>query len=167
MSIWKIILATLVIYTAGLFTGVLVLSTASKRPTAAAILSPKAIPVFPGSDVYREKFMERMKKDLQLTPEQTKRLETVFDESRERMKTLWEIVSPEVQGELKAVHEKIRHELTSDQREKFEVLIKTRARPKTPSPAGEKPPRDHRQAPPRNAPPRSGEPAPSVTPTNS
>lgn len=167
MNAWKVILATLVIYTAGLFTGVVAVSTASKRFASAPALPAKAIPVFPGSDVYREKFMERMRKDLQLTPEQSKRLEIVFDESRERMKTLWEIVSPEVQGELKAVHEKIRHELTTEQREKFEVLLKNRARPKAPNAGGEKPPREHRPTNPRNPPARSGEPAPAVTPTNS
>ena len=161
MNTWKVILATLIIYGAGLLTGALVFKGASRPVTAP---TSRTVPVYPGSDIFQERFFERMKKDLQLTPEQTQRLESIFRESRERMKTLWEIVNPEVKGELQAVREKINNELTPGQREKFEVLLKTRRHGPGQNPPAEVRPRDHHPSGTRNQPRRPGEPMPSAKP---
>lgn len=161
MNTWKVILATLVIYGAGILTGALVFKSPSRPPVA---VSPtRALPAFPGSDIFQERFFERMKKDLDLTPEQNKHLQGIFRESRERMKTLWDIVSPEMQAELQAVREKIQHELTVPQREKFETLLKERRRGPGPNQPGENRSREHRPSTPRNQPHRPGD-APSSKP---
>lgn len=159
MSAWKVILAALVIYAAGVFTG----GFAVKHTQTAPVRLPSG-PVFPGSDIFQQRFLERMKRELLLTPEQIKRLQTVFRESRERMKTLWEIVGPEMNAELRDVREKIRSELTPEQREKFEVLLKARRHPTGPAGSGDNRPREHRSDRPRSPQPGKSpaeKPAPS------
>ena len=159
MSTWKVILATLVIYCAGLITGALVIKTS--RPVASREMSAPPAWVFQGPDFVQQRFLERMKKELSLTPEQDRRLEVVLRESRERIKNWWEIISPEMQAELREVREKIRAELDSAQREKFEQLLKDRRHP-----AGEKHPRDRRPPGLRTNPPPGEIPRPAASQSN-
>jgi hypothetical protein len=145
VSTWKAILATLVIYCAGILTGGLVMKSIPGGNTR-EVPSP-----FQGPDFVQQRFLERMKKDLELTPDQTRRIENVLRESRERMKTWWEIIGPEMRTELKETQEKVRAELNPGQREKFEKLLKERRRPPGGPPGGERRPRDHRSNAPRGS----------------
>lgn len=146
MNTWKVILATLVIYSAGILTGTLL--TTALRPVAAS-RPPTPVPVYPGGDIFQQRFLDRLKNEVELTPEQIQRLEMVFKESRERMKTWWEIIGPEMQAEIQDVRDRIRLELTPEQREQFEKLIKKRHQA-PPSKAGEKRSFDHRAGPSRS-----------------
>ena len=74
--------------------------------------------------IVQERFLQQMKRELNLTPEQTNRLDKIFAESRERMKILMDLIEPEWRGELRDVREKIVAELRPDQREKFEQMLK-------------------------------------------
>ena len=117
MKIWKIILSSLVIFAAGIFTGGVV-SKAFRPPLREFV-------ALPGS-MYQGRVMDRMKSELDLTKEQKERIAKIFNESHERMDILWKLINPEVQTELRDVREKIRAELTPAQREKFEQLLKQR-----------------------------------------
>ncbi len=168
MSAWKVILATIVIYCAGLITGGLVVR--SIQPPRAA--EPPPMP-FQGPEFVQQRFLERMKKELDLAPAQAQRLETIFRESRERMRTWWEIIGPDMRAELKDVREKIQAELTPAQREKFEQLLKER-RHAPGAPQGDRRLRDHRPSGPRapgrpagEAPPAVAPPQPPTSATNS
>jgi Spy/CpxP family protein refolding chaperone len=100
--------------------------------------------VFQGPEFVQQRFLERMKTELKLSPEQSQRMEALFRETRVKMKNWWDIVGPEMQTELREVKEKTRAILNSEQREKFEQLLKDRRRSPG-GPGGEKRPHDRRQ----------------------
>lgn len=131
MNSWKVILATMVIFGAGVITGgLLVKNTASPvqiRPprTAARTNQP---PIMPGQ-IQRMDFLLRAGNELNLTPQQHERIEKIIREGQERSRKLWEGVAPEIRKELQSVHEQIRNELTPEQRRRFEVLLKNVPRP--------------------------------------
>ena len=108
MKIWKVILATLVIFSAGVLAGGLVVK--SFQPPPQMVRQTNAVP-----ERWMQKvLLERMKADLNLTSEQKQRVERIFAESQERMSVLWDIINPEIQTELREVREKIRAELRPD-----------------------------------------------------
>ena len=116
MKIWKVILATLVIFAAGALAG----SILTKAFTPPA---PPPKPPLPPI-LSQQRFQEKLKKELQLTSEQTNRVDKIFAESNERIKILWGLVGPEMQKERRDVYESIRAVLAPEQREKFEQLLK-------------------------------------------
>jgi hypothetical protein len=116
VKIWKVILATIMIFAAGAFAGALFVK--SRTPP---VLPAKAH--VPGI-ISQERFQARLKKELALTADQTNRVDKVFAESNERIKILWSLIGPEVQKERQEVYESIRAILTPEQREKFEQLLK-------------------------------------------
>lgn len=124
MKTWKLILATFLIFGTGLVTGALLMK--ASRPRANRELPPPPAWVFQGPDFIQQRFLERMKRDLDLTPQQTARIENLLRDSRERVKTWWELVGPEMQAELQEARNKISAELTADQKEKFERMLKER-----------------------------------------
>lgn len=121
MKAWQVIVATLVIFVAGLVTGSVLSQRAAKPalPVARPELPPPPVPW-----IAQERFLQTMKRELALAPGQVQRLEVVFAESRERMRILMDLINPELQAEKREVAEKIRVELTPEQREKFEQLLK-------------------------------------------
>lgn len=127
MNAWKVILATLVIYSAGLITGGLLVRQG--RP-----LAPPQRPPFPSREdffsppIVQERFLEQMRVRLELTPEQFARLKGIFAESRERMRIINELVRPEMQAEIQHVRKRIHDELTPEQRRRFDELMRNRRR---------------------------------------
>lgn len=126
MNIWKVILATLVIFVAGLVTGVLVVwhsehlfSASSPHPTA----SPRPTPaVSPGG--LRLELLRRMQRDLNLTAAQHKQIDKILTDSQERSRKIMEPVAPAIREELAKTREEFRNVLTPEQRAKFDELIK-------------------------------------------
>jgi hypothetical protein len=122
VKIWKVILATLVIFAAGAVAGgILVQNGLLAR--SLKLSAPTPAPPVPGF-LSQQRFQERLKKELQLSEDQTNRIDRIFAESNERMKILWGLIGPEVQKELQEVRESIRAVLTPEQREKFEHLLR-------------------------------------------
>ncbi len=150
MRPWKVILAILVIFAAGLVTGALVVKSTQPKPPARrdAPYQPRLV---------QRTFLERMKKELALSPEQAAHLESVLGESRDRIQILWDILGPEIQAEYRDVQERIRAELTPAQREKFEKLLKAShaGRPGGPPPGDTHRPRGRREGSGSNRPPAS------------
>ena len=118
MSIGKVILvvlATLVIFSTGLITGVVLMKQLPKPappPSPAALQGPG-----PGW----QQFFHRIQGELDLTPEQNQRIMALLRESQERTRGL-------ARAEFGKVREQIRGELTPPQKEKFEQLVKDRQR---------------------------------------
>ena len=120
MKHWKVILATLVIFVAGLVTGaVLTRKTQPKAPTAISVET-----FFQGPFYIQKQFMGRMKQELALTEPQAENLEKIFANSRERIRILLDVVGPEMRQELDAVRQGIEKELTAEQHKKFEDLLR-------------------------------------------
>ena len=101
MSPWKVILATLVIFIAGLVTG----AVGAKR----LMKPPRPVPPEPMQPwMLREQFRCELDRRLRLTPEQNARIERAMREGQERVKEIWSLVGPEMQAELRAVREESR-----------------------------------------------------------
>jgi Spy/CpxP family protein refolding chaperone len=125
VSPWKVVLATLVIFVAGLVTGAVGVHRLVKtnRPP------PRAEPMHPW--MLRDGFRAELDRRLQLTPEQSESIERIMREGQERVREISSLVTPEIQAELKAVRAEIRDVLTPEQRREFEEIIRTR-RPRPP-----------------------------------
>lgn len=115
MNTWKVILATLVLFGAGVITGGLLvqhtLQPGSLRPARPAGVSRQSAPGM------RYEFLRRMGRDLELTMEQQEKIDAILKESQEKTR--------------KALHEQFqetkaafREVLTPEQRERFDELIK-------------------------------------------
>lgn len=116
MKLWKVILATIVIFAAGALAGGMLVKTFTP------LVPPPNPPVPP--ILSQQRFQEKLKRELQLTADQTNRIDKIFHESNARIKILWELVGPEMQKERQEVRESIRALLASEQRDKFEQLLK-------------------------------------------
>jgi hypothetical protein len=136
VSSWKIILATLVIFGAGVVTGVFVEKANRARNGGEVTLNI-------GPSLVQERFLERMRKELALTDDQFNCLEVVFRESRERMAVWWLWIEPELEREMAHVREEIRGQLNSEQRDKFAKLLREQRRSAGPPP-GDKQHKDRR-----------------------
>ncbi len=116
MNTWKVILATVVIFSAGVFTGGLLVKQTS-RPEP--VPSPK---------FGRIEMLRRLSQLLTLTPEQNEQLDTIMRESQERTKVFWELLEPELRAEFRKTRDEIREVLTPEQRKLFDELLKQRQR---------------------------------------
>jgi Spy/CpxP family protein refolding chaperone len=118
VNTWKVILATLVLFGAGVVTGgllvqhsILAKSPRAQHPAGVARQTP------PSPWGMRYEFLRRMGRDLDLTQEQRDRIDKILTESQEQTR--------------KAVHEEFqrtktafREVLTPEQQTKFDDLIK-------------------------------------------
>lgn len=119
VNTWKVVLATVVIFAAGVLTGGL---TARLQHRAEERLRP-------GADAWmlpRLEFLRRAQRELDLTDEQRRQIEAIFRESRERMRPVWQQALPEMRAELARVREQMREVLTPRQRDQFERLLQDR-----------------------------------------
>lgn len=82
----------------------------------------------PGPMGQRLEFLRRAQQELDLSPDQRARVEAHLDASQERIRKLWEPVPPQVRAESEALKGRIRAELTPDQIERFNRLVKSRNR---------------------------------------
>jgi len=127
---WKPILAALVIFAAGVVTGGMTLDL--KRSPWNLLAGPRSDSVHKPYasarwDIQLRDISKRMEEQLALTPEQRERVTTIVHETQGRMRTLWEDVAPRTREEMRQMREKIRAELTPEQRKKFEQIFKQRA----------------------------------------
>ena len=165
MNSWKVILAAVVIFGAGVLTGGLLVNCVDRSflknvplPFAGARLHPQMgghdqlrpeeFPRPRSPEILRKEFVERFDNALKLTPAQHDAIQKIITEGQEQNRQIWTNVAPKMRQEMERVHQQIRAELTPDQQKKFEALIKRFA--------PHRPPRD--EAPP--GPPQSTNPPP-------
>lgn len=123
MSAWKVILATLVIFGAGVVTGGLLVSYAvhaNQIPPKQAYAQPAVNPW----QLRNRELLRRMDRELDLTPAQRERIGKVVAESQERTKALWKPIAGPMNKEMQRLMGEIRDELTPEQRQKFNELSK-------------------------------------------
>jgi len=114
VNAWKVILATVVIFGAGVFTGGMLVKITNKPEMR------------PAPMVFRLEMIRRLTRELDLAPGQRARIERSLSESAERVKILGSLIDPEMREEFKKVHEEIRDVLTPRQRRRFEELQRER-----------------------------------------
>jgi hypothetical protein len=141
VKIWKVILATLVIFVAGVLTGAIVTRFAARPPhpllrfrepeTKAPVLvssnrEPRLTLPFsrPPARGLSKEFLARLDEELKLAPEQHRRIDKILEESQKRNKQLWETIAPELREEMKHTREQIREVLTPEQRKRMDELMK-------------------------------------------
>jgi len=166
VKIWKVILATLVIFGTGVVTGGLLVGVIGRinvHPRFAPLLdhAAHATPTGPTANPDRvvlpmgtpprralsKEFLERLNRELKLSPEQRQQVEEILTTGQEHTKAIWEKVAPEMRAEMKETREQIRAVLSPEQNARFQELMKARpakAKPEeakqAPHPAeGEKP----------------------------
>ena len=154
MNTWKVILATLVIFVAGVVTGGLLVSYADRAqqknrrflPRNNVRLPANANPSAFGSPRdpretqprlpnplqnhmlrgVRMEFLQKLEAEVRLIAEQRERIEKIIADGQLRNKELWERVAPEMRHEIAETQKRIREELTPEQRVRFEELMKSR-----------------------------------------
>ncbi len=145
MNHWKvilaIILATVVIFGAGVLTGGVVADYVahthqknSRRPPSPAVArtptntpAPPAQSDFPMPRQAKEmgkQFVQQLNKTLQLTPEQREKIEKIIAEGQERNREIWTNTIPKMRAVMQEVNQQIRAELTPEQLKPFEELLK-------------------------------------------
>lgn len=138
MSPWKVILATMIIFGCGVVTGGLVVRVKTAHPRAArvdhSVVGAKnasaPAPGAPPWQLQRKDFLDKMDRQLDLTPEQRQNIDRVMHDSLDRTRPLWQQIAPQMRDEMRRVREEIRKELTSEQQKKFNDLLKTGKKPK-------------------------------------
>jgi len=143
VNFWKIILATLVIFVAGVLTGGLLVTYSDRVLRHAHRDGPRrfaATPPAPGTPrelrspipqnfLMRTNLLERLDHELKLGPAQREHIEKIIHEGQERIKELSQRIQPQVREELAQTRERINTELSPDQQVRFEGLIKHRPNP--------------------------------------
>ena len=125
MNAWKVILATILIFSTGVMTGGLLVhrvdrlhSRHSQERTASGNTRTNS------ASGQRYEFLRRMERELDLSSEQRQRVEAIFQQSQERTKKLLDPVKPAMQEESRRVREEFRATLNPDQRTRFDQLWK-------------------------------------------
>ena len=130
MNSWKIILAALVIFGAGVMAGTLVATHHSLRaeenpsPTPEGRDHPRDLPRPPLVDVLGKKFLQQLDEKLQLTSEQKTNIQKIIVEGQERNRAIWTNVAPQMREVIQDVHKEVREQLTPEQQKQFEELLK-------------------------------------------
>ena len=192
MNTWKVTLATLVIFVAGVLTGGLLVSYADRasqkthRQQAGKTLRPPvasnhaAIPARnpqplpnPSNLASRltrglnAEFVQRLDTEVHLTSGQRERIEQIIVEGQLRNKEIMERVNPDLRREMMETQKQIRDLLTPEQRVRFEEVMKQRMQRRNDEsvPPGSRP-RDLRRPLPPNGErqPDGGSPSPSGNP---
>lgn len=151
MNAWKVIFATVVIFVAGALTGGLLVPNLSRchLPTT---LKPGEngrtnsvsgtnnirdwkLPA-PLMGPLRKEFLDKLKRELKIDAAQCERIEKIISEGQEQTKMIWQEIEPDIFQVMMDTKDKIRAELSEEQKAKFEELFK----PKPHMPATNKPP---------------------------
>jgi Spy/CpxP family protein refolding chaperone len=123
VKFWKVILAAVVIFGAGIVTGALTKHLQSSQSPAEAKHRPGHAFSSDHQDQKRIQFLARMDQELDLSPEQRQRIEEILQESQERMASL-------PREEFRRVRQEIKAELTPEQLAYFEEHFKPKHHPR-------------------------------------
>jgi Spy/CpxP family protein refolding chaperone len=139
VNTWKVILATMVIFAAGVLTGV-----AIDRRTAPVPLRQPANPgrgegqianrVIPNLIAQRANLIRNVQRQLDLDPEQRVRIEQIMRDSQLRTKPIVDRIGPDLREEFRFTTTAIRQVLAPDQRRRFDELMKPRNRERSQPP---------------------------------
>lgn len=152
MNYWKVILATIVIFGAGVITGGLLVNHVN-HPSHPFIIHAPRPPGLPDENLPPElrprllntNFVQRLNDRLDLTPKQAEQIRKIITQAQQNTHDLWKLVAPQFQLLWRDTSEKIKVVLTPEQQWKFDQLLRqqrllrhplsTNAPAVTPSPA--------------------------------
>lgn len=129
---WKVVIAVMLIFGAGVVTGGLLVRArvapqvaptqtqvtgvpANTTPTPASVAAPG-----------RQVFIQRVRRELDLTPEQSAQVDEIMRDSHKRMQKLYEPLSPQAREETRRVRQEIQAILTPSQKKAFNEKFKRR-----------------------------------------
>jgi hypothetical protein len=141
MNSWKVILATVVIFGAGVLTGGLLVNyVVRENGPDARFPFWREYPHAPNGDhgqpapgelsrprppeIWRKEFIEHLDKALRLTPEQHAAISKIVAEGQEQNREIWTNVAPKLREEMEQVQQRIRAELTPEQQKRFEQMTR-------------------------------------------
>jgi hypothetical protein len=134
MKEWKVIVATLVIFTAGVVTGGLLVQQTTPKP---GMNRRPPLPVHGqlpplresrerdprvAAGEQRQAYVARLNTELSLRPDQTAGVEQILQDGQQRTRVIWESVQPRMQEELRHTRDEIRALLDDAQRERFDQI---------------------------------------------
>jgi len=152
MNSWKIILAAVVIFAAGVLTGGLLVNHVSRAHPGNHHPPREPEDFIPRPELLKTNFVQRLDKAVHLTPEQSNEIEKIIAEGQQRNRELWKEVAPQFHPIFQEVHRRIREVLSPAQQKQFEELLKhTPHRP--PNPTNVPPPLPPPAPAPSNSPP--------------
>lgn len=145
MNYWKVILATVVIFGAGVITGGLLVNFVDhshpKNPHHAQAIAgthpatnnaaPQRWAEIPPprlAERLGKQFVQQLNDALQLSPEQREKIGKLIADGQERNHELWTNVAPKMRAVMQEVNQQIRAELSPEQLKAFEELLKHPAR---------------------------------------
>ncbi len=146
MNTWKVVLATLVIFVAGILTGAMLVRSsmrmkqihqrafmqqpAERVPPSQMLREPREVrpPVQSNapSQFMRREFSVLLQGELRLTHEQREQIERIMAEGQERIQKTRQQIEPEIRREMTESRDRMREVLTPEQRQRFEQLMKQR-----------------------------------------
>jgi hypothetical protein len=143
VNFWKVILATVVIFGAGVFTGGLLVNQVQQphprnnhRPSTngesresqsrtnnlANLSRPPRTP-----DILGTNFVQQLDDALQLAPDQLASIQKIIADGQERNHAIWTNNSAQMREVIQDVRHRVRETLTADQQKQFEDLMKQRS----------------------------------------
>jgi hypothetical protein len=150
MNSWKIVLAAVVIFCAGMITGSLLVRHVPGKPPAntepvtaepaarpladSHVAAPKPeVPLPRLAEKLSKELVRRLDKELHLTLAQSNHIATIVAEGQERNRVIWTNVAPHMRKVMQDVNQQIRAELSPDQLRQFEELMKPLRPPHRPA----------------------------------
>jgi hypothetical protein len=142
VNYWKVILATVVIFGAGVLTGGLLVNhvdhSSPKNPHRSPANpdahppdihdhAPQRTSEIPMPRLAKEmgrQFVQQLNETLKLTPEQHEKIEKIIADGQERNHEIWTNTAPKMRAVMLEVNQQIRAELTPAQLKPFEELLK-------------------------------------------
>jgi hypothetical protein len=131
---WKVILASLVIFGAGVVTGGLLVAYLPFHSPGETRMRPiegrdhgqrtEELPRPALADRLSKQFLQQLDEKLQLMPEQKEKIQKILASGQERNHEIWTNVAPKMRLVIQEVNQQIRSELTPEQQKKFEELLK-------------------------------------------
>jgi hypothetical protein len=135
---WKIILATIVIFGAGVITGGLLVNHV-KHPAYVRPPHPTTPPAPPSemgdmpapmrAQMLNKQFVGQLDDELQLTKDQREQIQKIIAQGQQSARDLWKLVGPQFQIISRDTRQQIREVLTPEQRKQFEILVKQQRHP--------------------------------------
>jgi hypothetical protein len=136
VNYWKVILATIVIFGAGVITGGLLVNhvehptrplftfrqPARPAPPARALYENMPPEVRP--EILKTNFVQLLNDNLDLNPRQREQIRKIIAQAQQNTHDLWKLVAPQFQLVWHDTRQQIRDVLTSKQQREFEFLMR-------------------------------------------
>jgi hypothetical protein len=135
---WNVILATIVIFGAGVITGGLLVNHVEHpagvhRPVAVKSQEQTnefgEMPVPLRAQILNKQFVGQLSEELQLSKDQREQIGKIIAQGQQSTHDLWKLVGPQFQLISRNTRQQIRNVLTPEQRKQFEILVKQQRHP--------------------------------------